>query len=157
MNSATNKRNTGNRGTILVADDDSAILVLIRTILTAAGYRVLLACGGEDAIRLAGQKHLRIDANLLDIHMPGMRAAELANEVRSLRPKVPILFMSGLVDDEIIRIRLLDEYAGFLPKPLRADCLLGAVRQAMAAPASDGCGAAEGRALVAAAHGAPMA
>jgi CheY-like chemotaxis protein len=156
MSSKGSKRNTGNRGTILVADDDSAILVLIRIILTGAGYRVLPACGGEDAIRLAGQKHLRIDATLLDIHMPGMGAAELANEVRSLRPKIPILFMSGLVDDEIIRIRLLDEYAGFLPKPLRGDCLSGAVRQAMAAPGPDGRGA-EGRALAAVAHGAPMA
>jgi len=154
MNANSNKRNAKKRGTILVADDDSAILVLIRTILTAAGHRVLLACDGDDAIRLVGQKHLSIDVALLDIHMLGMRSSELANEIRSRRPKLPILFMAGIVDDEIIRIRLLDGYAGFLPKPLQLDCLLRAVRQAMAASASGGGGADGKRPFIAAEDGA---
>jgi CheY-like chemotaxis protein len=138
MSPKINKQSDEYRGTILIADDEPAILVLIRTILTAAGHRVLLACGGEDAIRLAGQKHLHIDAALLDIHMPGVQHAELAAGIRSLRPETPILFMSGLVDDEIIRIRSLEGYAGFLAKPLQPDCLLRTVRQAIAEPASVG-------------------
>jgi len=151
---SSNKRNAEKRGTILVADDDAAILDLVRTLLTAVGHRVLLARDGDDAIRLVGQKHLSIDAALLDIHMPGMRSAELANEIRALRPKLPILFMSGIVDDEIIRIRLLDGYAGFLAKPFRHDCLLRAVWQAMAASASGGGGADGERAFTAAEDGA---
>jgi two-component system cell cycle sensor histidine kinase/response regulator CckA len=89
-------RNAGSWGTVLVVDDDPAVLNLINTILASADYRVLLAGGGEDAIRLAGGKNLNIDVALLDVRMPRVRPAELAKGIRSLRPDIPILFMSGL-------------------------------------------------------------
>jgi len=108
-------RSTGNRGTILIVDDDPAVLVLIQTILTAADYRVLLAAERADAVRMATQKHLHIYLALLDVRMPGMSATALADEMLSLRPNVRVLFMSGFVDEEIIRIKMLDQYAGFLP------------------------------------------
>ena len=124
-------------GTVLTVDDERAVSVLIHTILTAAGYRVLTAGNGADAIRLAGLKHLHIDVALLDVHMPGIRPPELADELCLLRPDIRILFMSGMVDDEVIRIRMLNAYAGFLPKPFRPDGLLRAVRQAMSARGRD--------------------
>lgn len=119
------------RGTILVVDDDPAILVLIHTVLTASDYRVLVAGGGEDAVRLAMQKHQHFDLALLDVCMPGMRPAQLAGKIRSLRPEIPILFMSGYVDEETIRLRLLDEFSGFLPKPFRPEALRRAMRRAL--------------------------
>jgi two-component system cell cycle sensor histidine kinase/response regulator CckA len=125
------KNDTTKRGTILTVDDDLAILILIQTILAAAEYRVVAAGSGKDAIRLARQKHLHIDVALLDVHVPKVQPRELAGKILSLRPKLPILFMSGIVDDEVIRIRLLDEYTGFLPKPFNPDGLLRAVQQAM--------------------------
>jgi DNA-binding NtrC family response regulator len=131
-----NLRNTENRGTILIADDDSAVLILIKTILTAAGYRVVLAAEGADAIHLARQKHLRIDLALLDIRMPGIHGTQLADEILSVRPNARVLFMSGYVDEEIIRIKMLDEYAGFLPKPFKTADLLESVRTALESPAS---------------------
>jgi CheY-like chemotaxis protein len=124
-------RNAGSWGTVLVVDDDPAVLNLINTILASADYRVLLAGGGEDAIRLAGGKNLNIDVALLDVRMPRVRPAELAKGIRSLRPDIPILFMSGFVEDEAMRIRLIDEYAGFLPKPFRPESLLRAIQLAM--------------------------
>jgi len=152
MNAA---RSTGNRGTILVVDDDPAVLVLIQNILMAADYRVLLAAERAAAVRQAGQKHLHIDLALLDVCMPGMPATALADEILSLRPNVRVLFMSGFVDDEIIRIKLLDQCAGFLAKPFRSDGLLWAVRQAMDAPAQAGWrGAERGDLPAAAAFGA---
>jgi len=146
-------RSAGNRGTVLIVDDDPAVLVLIQTILTAADYRVLLAAEREDAVRMATQKHLHIDLALLDVRMPGMSATALADEMLSLRPNVRVLFMSGLVDEEIIRIKMLDQYAGFLPKPFRSDGLLRAVRHALEAPAAAGWNAAESAGLAAAASG----
>jgi DNA-binding NtrC family response regulator len=137
-------------------DDDPAVLVLIQTILTAADYRVLLAAERADAVRMATQKHLRIDLALLDVRMPGMSATELADEMLSLRPNVRVLFMSGFVDEEIIRIKMLDQYAGFLPKPFRSDGLLRAVRRAMEAPAAAGWNAAGSAGLAAAASGATI-
>lgn len=109
-------------------------MILIQTILAAAAYRVVAAGSGKDAIHLARQKHLHIDVALLYVHAPGMQPRELAGTIQSLRPKLPILFMSGSIDDEVIRIRLLDDYAGFLPKPFTGPCLLRAVQQAMEAP-----------------------
>jgi len=124
---------TENRGTILIVDDDPAVLVLIQGILMAADYRVLLAAERADAVRIALQKHIHIDLFLLDVRLPGVFGTELADEILSIRPNIPVLWMSGFVDEEFIRVRLLDGYAGFLSKPLRRDGLLRAVQQAMEA------------------------
>jgi hypothetical protein len=118
------------RETILVVDDDPAVLVLIQSILMAAGYRVLLAAEAGDTVRIAGQQHVPIDLVLLDVRVPGVSGTELADEILSIRPGVKVLWMSGFVDEEFIRIRLVDRYAGFLPKPLHPDDLLLAVREA---------------------------
>lgn len=122
------------RGTILVIDDDPAVLILIHAIFSGAGYRVVPAVSGDDAIRLARQRHLHIDVALLDVHMPRMRPRELVDEILSVRPKLPFLFMSGLLDDEVVRIRVLDGYAGFLPKPFHPASLLRVVQEAMETP-----------------------
>jgi DNA-binding NtrC family response regulator len=123
-----------NRGTILIVDDDPAVLVLIQSILTAANYRVLLAAERADAVRLAGQKHVHIDLTLLDVRIPGVLGTELADEILSVRPDIRILWMSGFVDEEFIRVKLLGGYAGFVPKPLHRDGLLQAIENAIATP-----------------------
>jgi DNA-binding NtrC family response regulator len=120
-------------GTVLVVDDDPAVLVLIQSILMSAGYRVLLAAERGDAVRLACQKHIHIDLVLLDVRVPGVSGTELADEILSIRAGIPVLWMSGFVDEEFIRIRLLDGDAGFLPKPLHLADLLLAVQQAISA------------------------
>jgi two-component system cell cycle sensor histidine kinase/response regulator CckA len=134
-----------NRGTVLIVDDDPAVLVLIQSILMAADYRVLLAAERADAVRLARQKHVRIDVALLDVRIPGVTGTELADEILSIRPDVRVLWMSGFVDEEFVRVKLLDGYAGFLSKPLRRDGLLTAVQQAIeAAPRGSGTPGHEG-------------
>jgi two-component system cell cycle sensor histidine kinase/response regulator CckA len=125
-----------NRATILIVDDDPAVLVLIQSILMAADYRVLLAAERVDAVRMARQKHVHIDLVLLDVRLPGVSGSELADEILSIRPNIPVLWMSGFVDDEFIRVKLLDGYAGFLSKPFHRDDLLLAARQAIEAARS---------------------
>jgi two-component system, cell cycle sensor histidine kinase and response regulator CckA len=128
----------GHRETILIVDDDPAVLVLIQAILVTAGRRVLLAAERADAVRLARQKHIRIDLVLLDVRLPGVTDTELADEILSIRPDVRVLWMSGFVDDEFVRIKLLDGFAGAPAKPLRRDGLMSAVEDAMqAAPRQD--------------------
>lgn len=127
------KATTGNRGTVLIVDDDPAVLVLIQQILTAADYRVLPAAERADAVRLAMQKHIRIDLALLDVRLPGVSGTELADEILSIRPNLRVLWMSGFVADEFIRVKLVEEYAGFLAKPLEPTGLLAALQKAMAA------------------------
>jgi DNA-binding NtrC family response regulator len=129
--------NKGNLGTVLVVDDDPAILVLIQNILTAADYRVLPASGRAAAVHLAEQKHIHLDLALLDIRMPGVRGTEFADEILAVRPNIRILWMSGFVDEEFIRIKVVPGYAGFLPKPLRRAGLLQAVERAIAGAPAD--------------------
>src|SRR5580692_6772528 len=123
-----------NRGTVLIVDDDPAVLVLIQNMLLAADYRVLLAAERADAVRIAKQKHVHIDVALLDVRIPGVSGTELADEILSIRPDIRLLWMSGFVDEEFIRVKLVDGYNGFLTKPLRRDGLLLAVQQAIEAP-----------------------
>jgi len=125
--------NMGTRGTVLVVDDDPAILVLIQNILAAANYRVMAAVERADALHLAEQKNVHIDVALIDVCMPGVRGSEFAVELRRIRPDIRLLWMSGIVDQEFVRIRLTDASAGFLPKPLQRAGLLSAIEQAVAA------------------------
>jgi two-component system cell cycle sensor histidine kinase/response regulator CckA len=120
-----------NRGTVLIVDDDPAVLVLIQTILMAADYRVLLAAERADAVRMARQKHVHIDLVLLDVRIPGVSGTQLADEILAIRPDIRVLWMSGFVDEEFVRVQLLDGHAGFLSKPLRRDGLLLAVEHAI--------------------------
>src|SRR5579871_4567624 len=122
------------RGTILIVDDDPAVLALIQKMLAAADYRVLLAAERQDAMRIARQKHLHIDLALLDVRIPGVNGTELADEMLSIRPDIRILWMSGFVDEEFIRVKMLGAYAGFLSKPLQRDGLLRAVEQGVTEP-----------------------
>jgi two-component system cell cycle sensor histidine kinase/response regulator CckA len=123
-----------NRGTILIVDDDPAVLVLIQSILTAADYRVLPATERADAVRMAQQKHVHIDLALLDVRIPGVSGTELADEILSIRQDIRVLWMSGFVEEEVIRVKPLGDYAGFLAKPLRRDGLLAAVEKAISSP-----------------------
>jgi DNA-binding NtrC family response regulator len=119
------------RGTILIVDDDPSVLVLIQNILMAAEYRVLLAAERADALRMAQQKHIHIDLALLDVRIPGVSGTQLADEILAIRSDIQVLWMSGFVDEEFVRVKLLDGYAGFLSKPLRRDGLLQAVERAI--------------------------
>lgn len=122
-----------NRGTILIVDDDPAVLILMQSILMAAEYRILLATGSADAMRIARQKNIHIDLVLLDVRIPGVSGTALADDIRLIRPNILVLWMSGFVDQEFIRVKLLDGYAGFLSKPFRRDGLLTAVQEAIEA------------------------
>jgi len=129
-------KTTENRGSIMVVDDDPAVLVLVQSILTSVGYRPLLAATGEDALHLAQQKHIHMDLALLDIRMPGLHGPQLANEILAVRPNIRILFMSGFVEEEMIRIKALDRNAHFLPKPFKTAGLLQAIEGTLQAEPS---------------------
>ncbi|MEW6411867.1 MAG: response regulator [Candidatus Zixiibacteriota bacterium] len=99
---------------ILVVDDDANLLELLVDTLDAIGYEAVGAAGGQDALdKLA---HDTFDMLISDIKMPEMDGIALAREVRSLYPKLPILFITGFPSPEIIGRVSSD---GFLAKPFR--------------------------------------
>ena len=114
--------------TILLAEDDPEVRLVIRSMLESRGYRVLEAEDGRQALELAsafkGDLHLLVT----DVVMPGMSGAQLASQLAEQRPETPVLYVSGYTDDEGVR-RGADRGADFIQKPFTAIRLLDLVGQ----------------------------
>ena len=115
--------------TILVVDDDRAVREIIVDVLTSAGYDVVDAASGREAVARAEGR--RIDLLLTDLVLPGIGGPQLAAELGRSRPGLPVVFMSGYSEDtgpaESVR------GAAFLQKPFAGSALVAAVRKALAA------------------------
>ena len=110
----------GNRGTVLIVDDDPSVLVVIKAILTTASYRVLLAVEGDDAIRLARQKHIHIDVALLDVRLPGIHGTQLAGELLSIRPSLRVLLCPAFLTTRLFASNYSTGMPGFCPSRSKA-------------------------------------
>jgi signal transduction histidine kinase len=88
--------------TILVAEDDPTVLEVAQRALQKAGYGVLRATSGPEALRLLERDPGAIDALLTDLVMPGMTGPELSAAARVIRPDLRVLFVSGFADDAIL-------------------------------------------------------
>jgi signal transduction histidine kinase/CheY-like chemotaxis protein len=84
--------------TVLVAEDDLTVQQVARRSLEQAGYRVLAAQSGPEALRIL-ESEPAVDALLTDLVMPGMGGAELSAQARVIRPSLRVLFVSGFADD----------------------------------------------------------
>lgn len=123
-----------NSETILVVDDDPAILLLVKAILEGRGYRVLLAENGESATHLIEQDQLRIDLVLTDVVMPEIGGADLAKSLVAKRPGLRVLFMSAFQDSDVVRVQVVERGSGFLAKPFKTEGLISAVQRSLAPP-----------------------
>jgi two-component system cell cycle sensor histidine kinase/response regulator CckA len=115
--------------TILVADDEAQVRSLARDILRGAGYRVLEAEDGEQALRVAEDHQGTIHVLLTDIMMPGINGKELASRFIVVRPDAKAIFMSGRVAEVIGDAGVLIPADAFLAKPFTAERLLNKVRE----------------------------
>ena len=121
----------GGSETILVAEDEEAVRLLIVRLLEADGYTVLGARNGRLALELAREHAGRIDLLVSDVIMPELGGRELARGLRELRPGVRVLYISGYTSKEVDRRGLLEEDAAFLQKPFTGSALGQAVRAAL--------------------------
>ena len=112
--------------TILVVDDDPAVVALCTRILSNLGYTVLGAEGPDEGVRFAKSYSGRIHAVLTDLMMPGLSGPELVAQLRESRPGLPMLYMSGYVDDA--RITALN-HSTYIEKPFMPDELARKLRQ----------------------------
>jgi PAS domain S-box-containing protein len=118
-------------GTILLVEDDPGVRRFARRVLKQAGYQVLEAHSGTDAIRLA--KTEAVQLLLTDVVMPEMSGPEVASALTLLNPGIRVLFMSGHTDKGIVRHGVLEPDVRLLAKPFAADGLLRAVHDALTA------------------------
>jgi CheY-like chemotaxis protein len=118
-------------GSILLVEDDEALLDMTETMLEKLGYTVTAANSPQDALRLAGQSGGAFDLMITDIIMPGMNGFELARKLRLDFPKMKHLFMSGYTDSLTVHQDILDAGGHFIQKPFTLQDLSAKVWRAL--------------------------
>ncbi len=129
---AAGPASTAARGSehLLVVEDELAVRGLVCEVLRQAGYRVIAAGDGEEALQMFAAVS-DIDLLLTDVIMPRMSGNQLAARIRELRPATRVLFMSGYTDDKLGHHGILDPGVDLIQKPLTPDVLLERVRRAL--------------------------
>ncbi|PKN18966.1 MAG: hypothetical protein CVU71_09270 [Deltaproteobacteria bacterium HGW-Deltaproteobacteria-6] len=120
VNAPQNRReeiSVGHGETVLVVEDEPALLSMDKMMLGRLGYRVLAAGTPEEAIRLAEKYANEINLVITDVVMPEMNGRELAVRLQSYYPGIKIMFMSGYTADVIAHRGVLDENMNFIQKP----------------------------------------
>jgi two-component system, cell cycle sensor histidine kinase and response regulator CckA len=120
--------------TVLVAEDEQLVRLLVRKILQQAGYTVLVATGGAEALQLATQHAGPIDLLLTDVVMPEMSGRELMRQLAERRPATRVLYMSGYSDDAVAQHGVLDPGTALIQKPFTPEALARKVREVLDAP-----------------------
>jgi len=123
----------GGDETILVVEDESVLRELAHAILEGAGYQIVEAASGREALDVWRQYNGKIDLVLTDMVMPeGISGVDLAKRLIAVRPDVKIIFASGYtVDDVSTDFLARSNNARFLQKPYTHDVLIQTVRQAL--------------------------
>jgi two-component system cell cycle sensor histidine kinase/response regulator CckA len=119
----------GHGETLLVVEDEAALREVAGRILSGAGYHVLAADGGTQALELAALHEGSIDLLVSDVVMPGMLGKELAERLVHTRPDTRVLYMSGYAQPVLASQGTLDPGVALLEKPFTAADLLSAVRR----------------------------
>ncbi len=124
---------TGQGQTIILAEDEAQLRVLMVRYLSGLGYRVLAAADADEAQAIARSCEVPPDLLVTDVILPGsLRGDGLARKILEQFPGIPVLFISGYPSDFIGRSGALDEGTTLLQKPFRPEVLGMAVRQALA-------------------------
>ena len=117
--------------TILLVEDEEALLDLARDVLHAEGYLVLEARHPGEALLIAERHRGAIHLLLTDVVMPHMSGFELAGRMRALRPDIKVLYMSGYPGNVIGLLETSPAEPPLLQKPFTIDGLLETVRVAL--------------------------
>ncbi len=123
------ERAKGGNETILVAEDEAVLRRLMVHVLENAGYTVLLAVNGEEALEIFEKHKTDIDLCLLDMVMPKMGGKAVYDLLHQQHPGLRFLFASGYSTDTIYRSFMLEKDVELIQKPCAPDALLRRIRQ----------------------------
>ncbi|HUI46333.1 MAG TPA: ATP-binding protein [Nitrospirota bacterium] len=116
--------------TVLLAEDDGEVRMLMRTVLKEAGYQVIEAVDGEDAIQKFRENN-NIDLVVSDIIMPKINGKEMYQEIKKFRPEIKVIFTSGYTADIIHKKGVFDLGLDFVLKPVAPGEFLQRVRDVL--------------------------
>ena len=125
---------TRGRETILLVEDEPAILNIITMVLSRLGYSVLAVNSPGEALRLAREHVGEIALLMTDVVMPEMNGRDLASSLQSLYPEIKRLFMSGYTADVIAHHGVLEEGVHFIQKPFSMPDLAAKAREVLDSP-----------------------
>jgi two-component system cell cycle sensor histidine kinase/response regulator CckA len=117
--------------TVLVVEDEERVRLLVRTILTKYGYRVLEAQSAGDALIVCEQHGATIELLLADVVLPRISGPHLAARLVSTRPEMKVLYMSGYAGASMLQHGVVGSGAPFLQKPFTPEVLARAVRDVL--------------------------
>lgn len=123
---------------VLVVDDEEMVRGVARVILERAGFEVLQARDGVEAVEVFEAQAARVDLVLLDLTMPRMSGRRAFTELRARAAGLPIILSSGYAENETVTALLAEGLADFLPKPYVPSELLDRVHAALDQRAADG-------------------
>ena len=121
----------GGHETILIVEDEDAVRLLASRLLSVAGYTVLTARDGEEALALVRRHEGEIHLMLTDVVLPGIGGGELAERLAGIRPGVKVLFTSGYTDNPAMRQVVGERGAPFIGKPYQITELRRRVREVL--------------------------
>jgi two-component system cell cycle sensor histidine kinase/response regulator CckA len=117
--------------TVLLVDDEEAVRSSTGRALERAGYTVIPATDGADALRLFTEHDGAIDLVVTDVVMPGLSGRELVGRLRIMSPELPVLFVSGYTEEGVHKQGVLEPGTAYLEKPFAPETLLRKMREAL--------------------------
>ena len=117
------KRSSRGTETILFVEDEQSVRELVRDYLVGAGYCMLEASDGTQALKVAAAHPGPIHILITDVVMPHLSGPELASKLTAERPNLKVLFISGYTDDTVFRHGVLEGGVAFLQKPFNLKAL----------------------------------
>jgi CheY-like chemotaxis protein len=127
----TAKPPRGGGQTVLVVDDEESVRRVLRSTLEKAGYIVMQAANGREALTIYGAHGPAIAAVVIDMTMPVLGGVPTMRELVKMNPEVRIIAASGIHDNEAVARSIGSQMTAFLAKPFTSEQLLKAVAVAV--------------------------
>jgi two-component system, cell cycle sensor histidine kinase and response regulator CckA len=116
--------------TILVAEDDEAVRLYMKSILSRYGYHVIEGIDGEDALEKF-RMTAKIDLMIIDSVMPKKNGREVFDEARAVNPRIKVIFTSGYTKDVVLDKGIEEGEVDFMSKPILAEEMLMKIREVL--------------------------
>jgi CheY-like chemotaxis protein len=113
---------------VLVVDDEDVALMLLKQLLTTAGYQVSTAQSGFECLDVFRRRPLSYRLVVLDLTMPFMDGEETFHRLREINPDVPVMLCTGFIQNERLEKLMAAGLSGFLRKPFAPEEILGQIQ-----------------------------